>query len=67
MSNKNLMELFEENELNIASLYSLYAQKIPAKRTFWNKLSTEEISHASDISSKKNSIGDIIENTFPAE
>lgn len=59
--------LFEENEMNIAALYSLYAQKIPDKSAFWEKLSGEEIAHAASIGNKKtdeDQENSIIENKF---
>ncbi|MFA5961253.1 MAG: hypothetical protein WC848_01050 [Parcubacteria group bacterium] len=49
MPNTPIIQLLEENELNVSALYALYAQKIPAKCTFWNQLSREEISHAASI------------------
>lgn len=64
MNNKPLMALFEENELNISSLYLIYAQKIPSQYDFWKKLSDDEISHAADISRNKNNLGDIAETNF---
>lgn len=64
MSHKPLMILFEENELNISSLYSLYAQKIPRKNAFWSKLSQEEISHAKNISQEKDALDTIVETKF---
>lgn len=56
--------LFEENESNIAALYSLYAQKIPEKQAFWNQLSNEEIAHAVQIGNKKDIPDTITENKF---
>lgn len=50
MYDKPIVQLLEENELNISKLYSLYAQKIPAKRDFWEHISQEEITHASLLS-----------------
>ncbi|EKE20432.1 MAG: hypothetical protein ACD_7C00581G0003 [uncultured bacterium] len=64
MDKKPLLILFEENELNIASLYSLFAQKIPAKHNFWFRLSQEEISHADSISNQRDIIDAITENNF---
>jgi hypothetical protein len=64
MNNKPIIKLFEENELNIAALYSLYAQKIPEKKAFWNRLSNEEISHAAKIGYEKGSADAILENKF---
>jgi hypothetical protein len=64
MNNKPLINLFEENELNIATLYSLYAQKIPAKVDFWERLSNEEISHAAQVGTEKNNTDAILENNF---
>jgi rubrerythrin len=46
---KNIIDLFEENELNVGMLYKLYSQKIPGHKRFWFELSMEEASHASDI------------------
>ncbi|HAS00202.1 MAG: hypothetical protein US57_C0007G0018 [Candidatus Moranbacteria bacterium GW2011_GWC2_37_73] len=64
MNNKPVIILFKENEINIAALYSLYAQKIPEKRTFWEKLSNEEIRHAAEIGNEKEQTDAIIENKF---
>lgn len=66
MNNKPIILLLEENELNIGTLYSLYAQKIPAKEAFWNRLSNEEVGHAGRIgsSSHADQAGEIIENKF---
>lgn len=64
MKNRNLMDLFEENELNVASLYSIYAKKIPQEYEFWNNLSNEEISHAESIKNEKEITLTIIENKF---
>lgn len=64
MNNKPLLTLFEENELNISSLYLLYAQKIPEKHNFWKRLSDEEISHAKSIGKEKDNIGSITGNNF---
>lgn len=64
MKKKSLLVLFEENELNISRLYSLYAKKIPEKYEFWHQLSNEEISHAAAIGKEKNIIDAITENNF---
>src|SRR5665647_3079300 len=64
MNNKPLIALFEENEMNIAALYSLHAQKIPEKAAFWDRLSNEEIGHAAQIGSEKTSSDAIAENKF---
>lgn len=64
MNNKPLLTLFEENELNISSLYLLYAQKIPEKHNFWERLSDEEISHAKSIGKEKDNISSITGNNF---
>ena len=48
---KSIIQLFEENELSISLLYSLYAKNIPAHAAFWGKISTEEIIHAKAIAS----------------
>jgi hypothetical protein len=67
MNNKPIIVLLEENELNIGSLYSLYAQKIPEKQLFWDRLSNAEIAHASHIGNSKSGITkaeEIIENKF---
>jgi hypothetical protein len=49
MREKSILQLLEENEINISSLYSIYAEKIPTKHAFWKQLSNEEISHATSI------------------
>ena len=49
MKERSLIDLFEDNELKISILYKLYSQKIPAKKTFWKKISDEEVGHAKDI------------------
>ncbi|MDD5464101.1 MAG: hypothetical protein PHP62_03050 [Candidatus Moranbacteria bacterium] len=64
MNNAPIIKLFEDNELNISNLYSLYAQKIPGKHAFWDKISKEEIAHAVEIGSKMNYAENIIENKF---
>lgn len=64
MNNKPLIKLFEENELNISALYSLYAQKIPDKKEFWDRLSDEEIGHAAQIGNEKDDHEAITENKF---
>lgn len=64
MNNKHIMDLFEENELNIASLYLIYAQKIPQEYDFWINLSNEEISHSKSIKDEKDISTAIIENNF---
>ena len=64
MNNKPLINLFEENEMNIAALYSLYAQKIPGEFAFWDRLSNEEIGHAAQIGNEKGGTDAIIENKF---
>ncbi len=46
---KSIVKLFEENELNISLLYSLYAKNIPGHLAFWTKISQEEIAHAKAI------------------
>lgn len=51
MPDKSILQLLEENELSISTLYSLYAEKNPSKHAFWKRLSDEEISHASSINS----------------
>jgi hypothetical protein len=58
------MDLFEENELNIASLYLIYAQKIPQEYNFWINLSNEEISHSKSIKGEKDTSTTIVENNF---
>ncbi|MFA7208806.1 MAG: hypothetical protein WC120_00825 [Parcubacteria group bacterium] len=67
MDNKPILLLLEENELNISSLYSIYARKIPRKKAFWDRLSREEISHAASLSNDGSDIDSaqsIIENKF---
>lgn len=64
MTTKPLMDLFEENELNISALYSIYAQKFPEKQAFWERLSNEEISHANSIRNEKITIDAIVETKF---
>ncbi len=64
MNNKPLLHLFEENELNIATLYSLYSQKIPAKKDFWEELSNEETAHAAQIGNQKDGEDPMEENKF---
>ena len=64
MNNKPLITLFEENELNIAALYSLYAQQFPEQQKFWDKLSNEEIGHAAQIGTQRSNEGAIAENKF---
>lgn len=64
MNNKPLICLFEENELNISTLYSIYSQKISDKKEFWEKLSNEEISHAAQIGTQKENSDAIEENKF---
>jgi hypothetical protein len=62
-----IVQLLEENELNVSELYALYAKKIPAKCTFWERLSQEEISHAAAIrndSAGLNLEQSIVENNF---
>jgi len=49
MNNKLIVQLLEENELNISQLYALYAHKIPTKKTFWERISQEEIAHAASF------------------
>jgi rubrerythrin len=49
MNQRSLIDLFEDNELKISILYKLYSQKIPAKKTFWQKISDEEVIHAKEI------------------
>jgi hypothetical protein len=64
MDKKPLIVLFEENELNVSILYHLYAEKIPHKSSFWERLSKEELSHAEDIGTQKESYDAIAENKF---
>lgn len=64
MNNKPIIALFEENELNIAALYSLYAQLLPDNQSFWDRLSNEEISHAADLGNEKAHSDSIVENKF---
>jgi hypothetical protein len=64
MNNRPIIMLFEENEINIATLYSLYAQNIPEKKEFWNKISNEEIRHAAQIGNEKDHTDPIVENKF---
>lgn len=45
----NILNLFEENELNISRLYKLYAKANPQHKQFWQKLASEEIQHALEI------------------
>jgi len=50
MENKNstedVLELMRSYELLLKDLYALFAQKIPAEKDFWMKLSEEESKHA---------------------
>ncbi|EKE18550.1 MAG: hypothetical protein ACD_9C00299G0002 [uncultured bacterium] len=65
MNNKPLITLFEENEMNIAALYSLYAQQLPEQTVFWNRMSNEEIGHAAQIGNEKDDSEEAIpENKF---
>ncbi|HAV11704.1 MAG TPA: hypothetical protein DCX32_04175 [Candidatus Moranbacteria bacterium] len=67
MENKPLLHLFEENELNISKLYAIYAEKIPAKESFWSRLSSEEAAHAINVSEGKHatdSEAPVVENKF---
>jgi hypothetical protein len=64
MYNRTPITLFEENEINISTLYSLYAQKIKDKSAFWNRLSQEEVGHAAQIGNKKDLNDAILENKF---
>jgi rubrerythrin len=63
MENKPIISLFEENELNISSLYSIYAEKIPGKSRFWKKIAAEEIDHAEEIRNQR----DVLELNDTAE
>lgn len=49
-SSKSIIQLFEENELNISLLYTLYSKNLPAHAEFWHQLALEEIAHAKAIS-----------------
>ena len=49
MEKRSLIDLFEDNELKVSILYNLYAQKIPAHKEFWKKISDEEVIHAREI------------------
>jgi hypothetical protein len=64
MNSLQIIELFEKNEQNVAILYSIYAEKIPEKRSFWNNLATEEASHADYISNNKELKTTIVENRY---
>jgi len=64
MNNRPIITLFEENELKISVLYSLYAQNIPGKRAFWQRLSDEEISHAAQLGTEKNPTDVVSETKF---
>jgi hypothetical protein len=64
MNNKPIITLFEENEMNISALYSLYAQKVPEKNKFWERLSNEEIAHAVQIGNEKKHADEVVENKF---
>ncbi len=46
---KSILDAFEQNELNISELYKIYSEKIPEKKTFWEKISKEEVRHAEEI------------------
>lgn len=50
MENKNntndVLELMRSYELILKDLYQLFAQKIPAEKEFWLKISEEENKHA---------------------
>lgn len=66
MDNTPIITLFEKNELNIALLYSIYAEKIDKNADFWRRLSDDEKRHAHIISD--NTIDNtIIENAFSRE
>jgi Mg2+/Co2+ transporter CorB len=49
LESKSILEAFEQNELKISRLYKIYSEKIPHKRSFWEKISKEEIQHAEEI------------------
>ncbi len=49
LQSKSILETFEQNELNISELYKIYSEKIPKKKSFWEKISKEEIRHAEEI------------------
>lgn len=49
MSERSIIDLFEDNELKISILYKLYSQKIPDHKIFWKKISDEEVIHAREI------------------
>lgn len=46
---KIFLEHLEKLELEISSLYKLFAQKFPTHKQLWEQMSNEEISHASHI------------------
>lgn len=52
---KSIISLFEENEMRVSRLYSLYSQKIPGHKRFWKKISQEEVEHSNAISEAFNS------------
>lgn len=64
MDSKPILDLFKENEMNISALYSLYAQNIPEKSAFWEKLSNEEIAHAIQLGREQKGDGEVVENKF---
>lgn len=64
MKNKPIIALFEENERNIAELYALYAEMLPKNKSFWSRLSGEELSHANQINLSKGSDDVFEENNF---
>lgn len=50
MARKAIIELLEQNELDISTLYGIYARDFPDHADFWSKLSQEEAEHAGIIS-----------------
>lgn len=46
---KELVELFVQQEYLISVLYKLYARRFPEHKVFWTKMAKEEIQHATLI------------------
>jgi hypothetical protein len=66
-----LLETMKEHEEAIARLYEFYAERFPQCRSFWAKLSKEEIQHANWIYKLRAKIEDgsedIVVDRFPLE
>lgn len=54
-SKKSIVDIFQNNELKISVLYKIYSQKIIKHKSFWSKLSDEEITHSKQIAEINNS------------